>query len=653
MRSISFCAAVLGLAMATGAFALDPLVPEVEGWGMLRGVRVQGQFFPIKTSLRLASPGWGKIVAVEPWQTKETKASITAEKREYSGKIQLDGAPLLYKEQVTTWNGAIVIHVEATAPQAIPAEGLFFFVSIPTSQLAGGTARLTDAQDKSAPIPVTAQQENHFLGGQATGAVLSLAQTRVEIQTDPPRPFTVQDDRKWETDTYSVLVPIHVGNLVAGQKVSADVQLRVSIALDTAVAQVTVYPDRPAFMLDGFGGNMCFDPESPVTRYNMEHLNVAWGRVWAALHEWEPQNDNAGVTDMAKLAAHDRPGTRIRASMEIAQELQKRKIPYIASVWPLPKWLLLKPWDKDPFTHAAQIAPDKWDALAECAGSYLVYAKQKYGVEPDLFSFNEPDWGVMLKLTPQEQRDAIKLLGATFAKLGLKTRLLLGDVTNARNTADYVDPTLADADAMKYVKALAFHSWGGASDAQYAQWHDRAIKAQRPLLVTEAGLDAEAWRYAGVMDEYWYAAGEAKQYQQLLMHAKPQAILLWEYTQDYSIVAIDRSKTPAVLTPSKRFQFLEQLATTTPRNAHSLEVTSSREDLLATAFRGNDGKLTMHLMNDGAARDVEITGLPPGSFTASVTDSTRNAAQHTAPTRANGTVRVKLPAWSLVTLRQG
>ncbi|MGC4106203.1 MAG: hypothetical protein QM753_07585 [Thermomicrobiales bacterium] len=109
----------------------------------------------------------------------------------------------------------------------------------------------------------------------------------------------------------------------------------------------------------------------------------------------------------------------------------------------------------------AQIAPDKWEELAECIGSYLVYAKQKYGVEPDMFSFNEPDWGVMLELTPEEQRDVIKLLGKQFVKLGLKTKLLLADVTNPRGTAKYAEPTVADPEAMQYVAAIAFHSWGG------------------------------------------------------------------------------------------------------------------------------------------------------------------------------------------------
>lgn len=655
MRRISLLAAVIGLAMAGGALALEPLVPEVEGWGMLRGVRAEGQFFPIRTSLRVASPGWAKMAATDGWQVKEARAVVAEGKRSYTGKILLDDAPVQYSQQITTRDGAVIIHIEATATQAMVAEGLYYFISVPAGELAGGTAALAGAERKAAVIPVAKLEgENHFLGGQTDTVELSRGKTRVEVKLGQARGVTVQDDRKWNSDQYSVFFAIHSGNIAAGQKFSADVEVRVETEVDTAPAQVTIYPDRVTHTLDGFGGNMCFGPESPVTLYNIDRLNTAWGRVWAAVHEWEPENDNADVnaTDMAKLAANDKPGTKMRTSMEIAQELQKRKIPYIASTWPMPKWLLLKPWEKDPFTHGVQIAPDKWEELAECIGSYLVYAKQKYGVEPDMFSFNEPDWGVTLKLTPEEQRDVIKLLGKHFAKLGLKTKLLLGDVTNARGTAKYCDPTIADAEAMRYVQAIAFHSWGGATPQQYGEWHERAVKANRPLLCTEAGVDAQAWRYGGVFNEYWYGMGEAKQYQELLRYARPQGILLWEYTEDYGFVNVDKSKTPPVLTPTKRFYLLRQFATSTPRNAQGLEVESSRKDLLATAFRGRDGKMAVHLMNDGAAREVEIRGLAAGAYTMDVTDSSRDGATSSPDVVEKGALRVKVPAWSLVSVRQ-
>ncbi|MGC4106204.1 MAG: hypothetical protein QM753_07590 [Thermomicrobiales bacterium] len=167
MQKISIGAAA-GLFMAGAAWALEPLVPVTEGWGMPRGVHVEGQIFPIKTFLRVASPGWAKIAATEAWQVKDARSVVTAGKGRYSGRILLDDLPVDYSQEISTRGGAVVIHVEATIPQAITGEGLFYFIQVPTSELAGGTARLADAEGKSAAIPVAApepQQDNHFLDG--------------------------------------------------------------------------------------------------------------------------------------------------------------------------------------------------------------------------------------------------------------------------------------------------------------------------------------------------------------------------------------------------------------------------------------------------------------------------------------------------------
>jgi hypothetical protein len=68
-------------------------------------------------------------------------------------------------------------------------------------------------------------------------------------------------------------------------------------------------------------------------------------------------------------------------------------------------------------------------ALVNSIVRYLQYARQQYGAEPDLFSFNEANIGIDVLLTAEEHRDMIKRLGAAFEQNGLKTRLLLGDAT--------------------------------------------------------------------------------------------------------------------------------------------------------------------------------------------------------------------------------
>ena len=109
------------------------------------------------------------------------------------------------------------------------------------------------------------------------------------------------------------------------------------------------------------------------------------------LAEWAPEND--------------KPGSRIHNDFLIQKQLTEKHIPYVISIWQLPEALPERRSNR-------HIAPDKWDDLLKAIGEYLMYGKQTYGVEPDLFSFNEANIGIDVLLTPEEHRDAIKRIGS-------------------------------------------------------------------------------------------------------------------------------------------------------------------------------------------------------------------------------------------------
>ena len=411
------------------------------------------------------------------------------------------------------------------------------------------------------------------------------------------------------------------------------------------------------YRLDGFGGNYCFGIESPVTQYTLKHLRVAWARTEMTPGEWEPTNDNASPreTNWDFLKGHDRPGTNLRREFLLAGQIQKRGIPYAISIWHLPEWLYAKP-GKGPRVHRRTVPPAKWPELLECLGSYLVYAKKQYGVEPDLFSFNEADIGVRVLLSPTEHREAIKRIGAHFASLGLRTKMLLGDVCNARGRQKYVQPAASDPEAMKYVGAISFHSWGGASPKQYAAWGDLARKLKLPLLVGELGVDAGAWRTKSYRT-FPYALRELRMYQEILLYARPQGTMQWEFTSDYRIVEERRDPAggEAKLVPTARFWFVKHFCNLTPPKASALATTCDNANVLFTAFSGpgDGGKVyTLHLANFGAARSVTVTGLPPGVTSLRAVRSGRDEHfKELAPARADrGAVKTALAADSLTTL---
>ena len=80
-----------------------------------------------------------------------------------------------------------------------------------------------------------------------------------------------------------------------------------------------------------------------------------------------------------------------------------------------------------------------------------------------------------------------------------------------------------------------------------------------------------------------------------------------------------------------------------------LATSSDRADVLLTAFR-KGGSFALHLVNRNGAREATLTGVPDGEWL--VTESTE-AAQYQQKTRLRakgGTLRLNLPARSLVTL---
>ncbi len=286
--------------------------------------------------------------------------------------------------------------------------------------------------------------------------------------------------------------------------------------------------------------------------------------------------------------------------------------------------------------------------MLESVGSYLIYAKKKYGAEPDLFSFNEANIGVYVLFEPEEHRDAIKSFGAYFKKLGLKTKMLLADATGPDGTYTYALPAANDPEALQYCGAVAFHSWGGTTPERYRLWGEVAEWVNLPLLVAEAGVDAAAHqgrRY----DSFHYGLREVKQYQDLLEYARPQGIIFWEYTNDYGLAKVSREGEQELVEPTPRYHFMRHWANLTPRNSDNLTTTSSHEKVRVTAFRGAEG-FTVHIANLGPARELALEGLPAGSYRQVVTSALDGFAEKTRVVAGADTTRLALPGKALITL---
>jgi len=648
---------VSGKSMAAGAIAclglaeaLAGTVAQTDRNGRIRAMDLHGDSVDIRTDLRIPLEGWKKIPSLDT--ARDVKGSEANGTRTWSGRVELEpGQGYRYEQTLREEGGVVRLALRVVAEADVKIEGVYFWLDLPVSVFGGGTCELSDgAATQSAQMPPERPASRHFLAGKASRASMAApaGKPTLEVTLKPACGVTVQDNREWNTPTYSALVRFPVAQWAKGQAATLDVTLKLSGEADQSPAALTLDATKVRYRLDGFGGNYCFNIESPVSQYTLDNLRVAWARTEMTLPEWEPENDNASPneTNWDYLKGQDQPDTNLRREFLLAQQIQRRRIPYSITIWRLPEWVYTDP-GKGPDAFGRRVAPGKWPEVLESIGSYLVYAKKQYGVEPDLFSFNEPDGGVRVKFSAEEHRDAIQRIGAHLESLGLKTKMLLGDVCHARGTHTYALPTANDAQAMRYVGAISFHSWGGAKPEEYAAWADLADKLKLPLLVGELGVDAWAWR-GGAYNTFEYALREVRMYQELVLYARPRGTMQWEFTSDYGTVRVEGGK----LVPTVRFWFVKHFCDLTPPKAEALTTASDHPKVLFTAFRGEGPVYTLHVANLGAARPATITGLPAEvkSLRAIRTSETDSLKELPSLPVERGVLKVTLPRQSLLTL---
>lgn len=570
-----------------------PLQVRREGSGTVR----EGSNLAWSAMFSLPDGGRGRL----EWKSEETAGGLR-----YSGMVSVDSA--------------------------LEVESIELRLDLPHPAFVGGTVTAEDGLPV-ALAAVRAGGPELFRG--ATEALRfqdRAGNLAFEVRFDQPTPASIVD--RWDSAgrSFQLRAIIARGALSAGQAVSFRAVLRLeNHPPQPAPVHLAIDPAKPRFHFDGFGGNYCWNNQSPIAAYTVSHLKIAWARAEMKAAQWDRHRAD--------------PGPEIRADLEMMQKLQQMGARLVLSVWRLPERFYTDPYEKPSSAGSRVISPEKWGELLDLLGSYLSYAKRQYGVEPDLFSFNESNIGINIGLTPESHARAIARIGGYLQKLGLKTKMLLGDTGSPRDTYKFVLEAASDPEALPFLGAVGFHSWGGATPEQYAVWGDVAEWLQLPLLVTEMGVDPSAY-YTGAYDSFQYGLREARMAQELLMYARPQGAQFWQFTDDY---ALARVAGDGMVQATARFWLMKHFTDLTPPESDALAAASDEPDVLVTAFR-NQANYTVHILNLGAAREAVIGKLPEADWqVVQTTEAAQFQPEPVAHSEA-GTLQVRLPARSLVTL---
>ncbi len=626
--------------LGAGASCLGAERATYDTGGALTSLIANGEELPVRGEFVVKFTG-APAVTAQPHDQRSPIARPGMERR-WEGTVPFaNGAQSQLSVAWSETDAGVVLDGSVTAKSPFPGpaslrfpmdvESLDYVIDLPRASFGGW-----HMEPSGLPLPLTKPADPTFFRATTASVAFADAQgnMRLSLALDQPRPVTVTDTWDASGRSYRVRIAVKSGPWMMGSTLKLGLTLSLTGAPRGALANLSVDPAAALYPFDGFGGNYRVYADSPVVDYTLDNLRLSWARFEFKAAAWD--HDRAAPS----------PSPQLTRDFELMQRVQRMGVPWIISLWFLPERFYTDPNQKPFGTFARQIAPERWPEFLDLLGSYLVYLKTHYGAEPDLFSFNESDLGVNVGFTAETHRDEIKRIGAHLASLGLKTRMLLGDTANPRDSHKFVLAAAADPEAMRYVGAVSVHSWGGGTPAQYQAWGDVGAWLNLPLLVAEAGVDPGAYKNR-MYDSYAYGLREAAQFQDLLRYARPQALIYWQFTDDYGLVRVGPG---GAIEPTGRFWIMKQFVNLSPPKSEVVGSSSDQPDVQISAFALKEA-LVVHVLNTGPERDALIGGLPRGAWRSVTT--TESSGYQEAPAgfdEGSAPQRLHLAARSLTTL---
>jgi hypothetical protein len=587
-------ALLLSLLACVAAWSVDEAGPPIDDHGVLRRVPMGVGWIDVQGELAIPAKGWGRMdrLSASDQVTREGDAA------QPGWRASLMERGYLVRETLKRDGDRLTLELVANESGVrVPAiEGVLWTLDLAATAWVGGAWRI-DGRSGVLPAEKQVGEKRHLdgAGGKRFELAMPGGGRRLVITVPEPVGATLQDGRQWG-DGFTLMLP-----LAADGKGGWRLTLTIAGEGEADRTPATVNLGAPTGeRIDGLGGNWCFELGAPTTAKAKELMPAGWARTEmdiSTLAEPPPGAEPAAWA-AAAVAALDGKGPEA-GHLAATGAFVAKGMPVMTSIWRLPGWMLAQPVKE----HGNHILDQRWPWLEAAAVAWLKLARG-HGGEPAAFSFNEPDWGVRVKLTPAEQRDAIVRLGKAFAAAGLKTRLAVGDVTNPRDTVSYVQPSVEDPAARPFIACIGVHSWGGASPAQWQAWRAYATTHGLPLIVSEVGPDADAWR-GNAFRGRAYQPKEGVHLVGILRDARPQSLLRWEFTGDYDLFDDGR--------PTMRYAVWRWTLAGLPPGAIHRATTCDRGEVLAASASVGDG-VTLLLANAGWGRPVRIAGLAPGAY---------------------------------------
>jgi O-glycosyl hydrolase len=623
---------------------------QVQPWGNITGIRIKGELMQFESSIKVAEGDWSKIISTGKEKQRPKYIRDSSNRQVVSANI----GNLFFTEKVEDINtGTVRVDIQFTSKADTTIAGAFFCIEIPYNDYAKGTVNI--AEGNKLPISkLVLNNGNEYLRASSKSIEFISLRRQIKIVCSEPNLIIIKPDTKKDNKNFQLYLPIDSGYIQKGTIVQKTFIIKASGIINTSAVHLKLDASVQGRTFNGFGGNFRIqnlktDPQ--VIDYSLKNLRVAWGRVEMPWRFWQPEKN----TDPIAEAKAGKLNANVQRAMEMAQKLSRMGIPVILTAWSPPAWAIS---GKPNFRHQPggewgnPLNKDSINEIYKSIADYIIYLKENYAADIEMFSFNESDLGINIRQTGREHAELIKGLGAYFAMRGLKTKMLLGDNSDA-TTYEFIYPALHDPGTRPYIGAISFHSWRGWEKEILQKWTDASRELNLPLIVGEGSTDAAAWNYPDIFAEQVYVMEEINLYIRLLAICQPLSILQWQLTADYSPLTgggIFGKEGP--LMPSQRFWNFKQLAST-PKDLKYMSLTCDQNNISCAALGNNaTASYTIHLVNNGASRNVSLSGIPGKvkSFKIYITDRNRSMKEGVLIKVANGRVNFQLDAGTYTTL---
>ena len=385
---------------------------------------------------------------------------------------------------------------------------------------------------------------------------------------------------------------------------------------------ITVYPGVVYQTFRGFGGNFAqdrlatthsnIDPTTgldPYAEFCLANLNVKHARVGLPLRVFETSD---GVFDYN--------ATNVVHVLNLMKYMQNHGIPFIASIWDLPNWMVDNPQDDAGRTIKAGYE----DKVAQCIVTFLNKANtsQYAFAVPDAISFNEctETWGNDVVVPSGKLNTIMTKLAAKSGGAGLKW--ILND-TGADKGTSYAQPcwnAMTSANQGRVI-AVAYHGWKSAANtASITALFNFAQSINKPLWNLEVGEDPQA---TNTDWETWaFASATAKNYYYGFKFGHVERADYWEYMQGFRLTDVNAT------TFTSAGYVVKMLNDYIPNAFVMVNSAGTGNGAYNVAFKHpTDGRLRVFFINTAATQNISFASLPAGTYTLRRCSASQNNVQ--------------------------